>query len=91
MSEEDKIYRLPDALEKRGIHLKCPICGNDKFSVSSELREYIIPAMDKKKNYNMNVDLGNPIYTLACNSCSYILSFSIPLADKIVDECDADE
>ncbi|WP_172493470.1 hypothetical protein [Gluconobacter oxydans] len=91
MSEEDKIYRLPDALERKGIHLKCPICGQDSFSVSPQLREYIIPAMDKNKNYNMNVDLGNPIYTLVCNSCSYVLCFSIPIADSIVDAFDADE
>lgn len=91
MSEQDKIYRLPDALERKGVEIKCPICSSDQFAVNPGLKEYIIPAMDKNDNYKENYAQGTPIYSMVCINCSYVLNFSVPLADVIVDSYDADK
>ncbi|WP_264802109.1 hypothetical protein, partial [Ameyamaea chiangmaiensis] len=70
---------------KKGITLKCPVCGSENFMVSDSLRDYLVPAIDKDSGFKVNFDKGLPVYSLICENCSYVLNFSIQIAETIID------
>lgn len=73
---EEKFKRFQDNLKTQNVDLKCPICGNNHFSIESV--EYQLPSYNTDGHNIRTLSQFEyiPIIMLICKKCHYLMPFA---------------
>lgn len=74
MSFKDSKAEIKKALESKISDFKCPICGNDRFSIANGF--ILNPVHEDLKRVNPHPDQGIPAVTLICSNCGFLSQHS---------------